>query len=163
MAHVESGIDPAATHFVKGAAEKVSENHGEQIGRVLCKAFYGVLEAGGREKSASAHHLRMIATAPAWTAHSEEVVDSCVQTIQACSQMSKSATSDVLNALAKAFSYSSLGAGLGGGSLYWLLNRQVNHDQKEIEAMRNQVDYYNQLASELDASMKRKYQYQEAA
>lgn len=46
--------------------------------------------------------------------------------------------------------------GVGVGSAAWLANRGITQDQPQIEAMKEKINYYNQLTEEIEGELKRK-------
>jgi hypothetical protein len=44
-------------------------------------------------------------------------------------------------------------AGVGGGSLAWLANRNVEEDEPKIEAMKEKIKYYNRLSGEIESQL----------
>lgn len=43
--------------------------------------------------------------------------------------------------------------GVGGGALTWLANRSIAEDEPKLEAMKQKVDYYNQLTDEIESQL----------
>lgn len=50
----------------------------------------------------------------------------------------------------------SLASGAGLGSLYWGANRHVKEDEKDTEALKTKVDYYDQLTRQIENEVQRK-------
>ena len=133
-------------------------------GRAVCKVAHEILCLTGYEQSAPAYHLDMITKSAEWHPQFQETADLLIRALIATQAFRKQAAhaGDILSAggsLAKGIGYGSLAAGSGLGSLYWLLSRHSRQDDADITAKENQRDYYNQLSTEINDAMKRKYNY----
>jgi hypothetical protein len=131
--------------------------------RLVIKAAHDVMAFCGEANTAPAHHLRLVANLPGWSAHAEDVYSSVVKSCSIAAMMEKRAFNEAvegMGSLAKGIGYAGLAAGGGLGSLYWLMSRHATQDEADIEAKKQQRDYYRQLNNELQASLRRKYRYQ---
>lgn len=160
---IERGYNPARLPSMQ-AAGQVWDTDGGPAGRLLIKAARDLLIAQGRGQSAPAFHLHFLCKSSAWDTHSKEVAAAVAEVLDVCEPMRKEAfgAKDVLGAsgaLGRGALLGSLGLGGGLGALYWFLSRHSNQDDAETEAMSNQVKYYDELARELEDSMRRKYRY----
>lgn len=165
LACIENGVDPRDFSRIEGMAKAASQNPGP-VGRMIAKAAYDVMATCGRAHTAPANHLLMISKQASWCPQFQDVVDEVQRTLFVLLPLEKRAFQvsggDVLGALGsvgKGIGYGSLLAGGGLGALYWLLNRHSTQDESDIEAMKQQADYYQQLTRELEHNLRRKYNY----
>ena len=166
LACAECGVSPAEFPYRSGMAKVASRS--DKIGRCIANASADILTFCGRGDTAPAHHLRMVAKSSAWYPQFDEAVNLCVKAAMAVQTFQKQAlhSGDLVGgagSVLQGLGYGSLIAGTGLGSLSWLLSRHASQDEANIEAMKRQRDYYNQLSSEIEDSMRRKYQYEQQA
>jgi len=159
----EMGVAPESFSVLEGIAETMDKSSSAE--RLLVKAAYDLMVATGREFEAPTYHLRFVAKAAHWSDHCREIAGHVARTLKVLEPMQKQAFSlgDAGGAAMlglRGLGYGSLGLGAGLGSLYWLLSRHANQDDADIESMKHQVHYYNQLSKELNDSMRRKYRYE---
>ena len=149
----------------------------ETWGRPILRLAARLLESAGMEKSAARFHLRLLNEQP-WSSHSETVLHQVIDAVRAVDQQFKqaSALGEMVNMggrwagpgaaglglAGKSLLYGGVGAGAGLGSLWWLLNRHASEDDAENESKQHQVDYYNRLANEVQETMNRNNDYQDA-
>lgn len=160
----EHGYNPQDLAYIEGS-NAVWDREGGPSGRLLIKAAHDLLVATGRGRTAPAWHLHFLTKMSDWDAHSKEVAEHIGQVMEVLEPMRKQAfnVSDAIGAggtVGRAALLTSLAAGGGLGSLYWLLSRHSNQDSSDIESMQNQVNYYNELSKEVEDSMRRKYRYE---
>lgn len=118
--------------------------------------------------SAPAYHLHFLCKS-AWSPHTDEVLDLVLTAAQAQQQVKKatslaSFTNPGLAGLGlagKGLLYGAAAGGAGAGALWWLLNRHASQDEADNAGKQQQVDYYQDLARELEDSMRRNYDYQD--
>ena len=163
IACVEFGVNPGDLPLHWGRAKVASQDSGV-IGRSVASAAYSLMNNQGLGHTAPACHLLLVSKQATWHPQYQEVIDTVLDAARAISSFQKQAvdSGDVTGAigsLAKGVGYGSLAAGTGLGSLFWLLSRHASQDDADIEAMKRQRDYYDQLTSEIESSMRRKYQY----
>lgn len=160
---VEHGHNPGDLDAISGAVQ-VWDRDGGPAGRLLTKAARDLLIATGRGHTAPAFHLHFLCKSANWDLHAQEVAQEIAQVLEVCDDLRKEAFSlkDIPaagGAVGRGALLGSMGLGGGLGALYWLLSRHSNQDDAEVEAMSNQVRYYDNLARELEDSMRRKYRY----
>ncbi len=162
----EMGVAPESFSVLEGIAETMDKSASSSAERLLVKAAYDLMVDKGYEFAAPTYHLRFVAKSAYWNDHCREIANHIVRTLRVLEPMQKQALSlsDAGGAAMlglRGLGYGSLGLGAGLGSLYWLLSRHANQDDADIESMKHQVHYYNQLSKELNDSMRRKYRYEQ--
>lgn len=163
MACAGLGVNPSEYTFRKGAAAAHEQNPGA-VGRAILKTAHEIMCFTGRGATAAAFHLDLITKSADWHPQFQETADTVIRALIATKAFQKQAfhagdLTAAVGSLAKGVGYGSLGAGAGAGSLYWLLSRHAKQDDADIAAKQQQLDYYNQLSSEIQDAMNRKYQY----
>ena len=161
MACAERNVRPDAFPTLVGIAKEASTNPGP-IGRLIAKAAAAVMIECGRGNTAPAIHLALISKQANWVPQYQETVNLVLDCIKMLEPMEKAAfnVGDAVGAgesIAKGVGYGTLGAGMGAGALWWLLSRHALQNDSKEKAMQGQVDYYQQLTSELDDQMRRRY------
>src|SRR5882672_2798059 len=117
-------------HFntLLGVAKQASTNPGA-IGRLIAKSAAELICQTGQGNSAPAIHLALIAKQANWVPQFSEACNIVLSCLEALRPMEKQADlSGVLGAgesLAKGVGYGTLGAGVGAGTLWWLLSRHA--------------------------------------
>ncbi len=152
--------------FAGGLAVKMASTQAAPAGRLLVKAAHACLNFSKLGHTAPAMHLKLVSEQSDWGPHCVEVAAHVSRALSLYEPMHKrafSGLSDGLGTLGRGVGYGSLGAGAGAGALFWLLSRHANQEAANLEATKNQVDYYHRLSHDLHDSMRRKYQYQDAA
>ena len=166
----EHGYNPRELDYIK-AANEVWDKDGGPAGRLLLKYAHDVLVATGRGRGAPAFHLHFLTKSAAWDYHAKEMAAHVANVLEVLEPMRKQAMMvahpfgvpalvETAGMLGRAGVMGAMGLGGGAGALYWLLSRHANQDTADMEAMKNQTDYYHQLSRELDDSMRRKYRYE---
>ncbi len=163
MACAEHGIKPSHYAFISGVAKSAKANRGP-IGRLIAKTAANMMTECGLGNTAPAIHLAMVSKQAEWHPQFQEAVGIVLSAIEVLKPMEKQAFNlgDVAGAgesVAKGVGYGTLGAGVGAGALWWLLSRHALQEDAKAKAMQGQVDYYNQLSSEIGDQMRRKYGY----
>lgn len=160
---LEMGAGPRIEGFCTGVSDAWDSEEGGPMARLLVKAARDLLVATGRGQTAPAYHLHLITKTASWHSHCRDVADHVAKVMKATWDFTKQASlKDIVGGgtfLGRGALYSAMGLGGGLGALYWLLSRHANQDASDMEAMRHQIKYYNQLSSELEDSMRRKYRY----
>lgn len=167
MACAERNVRPDAFPTLVGIAKEASTNPGP-IGRLIAKAAASVMTECGRGNTAPAIHLALISKQANWVPQYQETINLVLDCIKMLEPMEKAAfnVGDAVGAgesIAKGVGYGTLGAGMGAGALWWLLSRHALQNDSKEKAMQGQVDYYNQLSSELEDQLKRRYGYNDPA
>jgi hypothetical protein len=159
------GIEPKDFETVKGASDAFEEAYRNRTHTELMKAAWVLLEATGHVKQANiARALHILPRN-----HSETVKkasDAIYDTMQKCANLLPFMTGGV-GLAAKGFQMTPAAAQflvntlvgtsvLGGGalgSIYNFSKREVADDTAEQTAMRNKIDFYNQLADEMSSRL----------
>lgn len=162
MGCLEMDISPDELNAISGCAQ-MWDRHGEPAQRLLLKAANDLLCSTGLVFTAPAFHIRTVLETP-WSVHSRELAEDVVRTSMAMEQLDKQASAipqllETGGSALKGLGYTSLGAGAGLGSLYWMLSRHANQEDADNEAKKHQVEHYERLSRELQDSMRRKYRY----
>jgi len=163
MACAEHGIKPSHFAFISGVAKQASTDRGP-IGRLIAQTATNMLVECGLGNTAPAIHLAMVSKQADWHPQFQETIGIVLSAIEALKPMEKQAFNlgDVAGgaeSLAKGVGYGTLGAGVGAGALWWLLSQHALQEDAKAKAMQGQVDYYNQLSSEISDQMRRRYGY----
>jgi len=148
-----------------GVAKVASENPGP-IGRLVAKAAAELMTQTGQGNSAPAIHLALIAKQANWIPQHQDAVNIVLGCLEALRPMEKQSfdlgsLAGAGESLAKGVGYGTLGAGIGAGTLWWLLSRHALQNDAKQKAQQGQIDYYNQLSSEIQDQMRRRYGYTE--
>lgn len=161
------GMEPKDFETVKGASDAFEEAYRDRTHTELMKAAWVLLEATGHIKQANiARALHILPRN-----HSENVKqasDAIYDTMQKCAFPNPmSLATGGAGLLAKGFSMTPAAAQalfttlvgtsvLGGGalgSIYNFSKREIADDTAEQTAMRNKIDFYNQLAEEMSGRL----------
>jgi len=178
IAAAAHGVSAQEVMAKKASVETVG-NHKEPgygaIQRLVCKYAASAYEECGQMEKFAYHVFNKLASARPWWPEYDEYYDAAASALgrvhgeirkeaerAESREIYKSAGvfGNVAGGLAK-LSPSVLRtmlaggavAGLGTGSLAWLANRGIQHDQPKLEAMRNRIDYYNQLTEEIESEL----------
>lgn len=159
---ISRGIDPSDFHKYAAVAEVMASKEAAPAKRLLLKAAHDLMVLCGDGTKAAAFHLQQVIELPGWSTHADDVYNTVVQACAANDCLEKHAFNDTVEGLghvAKGLGYAGVLGGAGMGSLYWLLSRHATQDEKDNEARKQQLNYYNQLNRELQDSLARKYRY----
>lgn len=162
MACAENNIRPRSFNKMVGVAEEVTKN--PHIGRLLAKSAATLMAANGAGTTAPCIHLALISKQADWTPQCQEVVNDVIRCMKVLEPMEKKSMNlgDITGAAesaVKGIGYGTLGAGIGAGTLWWLLGRHAMQEDSKSQAMSQQIDYYNQLTKEIENTLRRKYKY----
>jgi len=165
MACAERGIKLDQFPTLLGVAKQAAENPGT-IGRLIAKAAAELMTQTGLGNTAPAIHLALIAKQANWIPQHQEAVNIVLTCLEALRPMEKQAgladhAIGGLESAVKGVGYGALGLGAGAGALWWMLSRHALENEAKQKAQQNQIDYYNQLSSEISDQMRRKYGYDE--
>lgn len=160
LACVANGFHPSALNERRGMAQKVASS--DVPGRLLLRMATRCMELCGSDRGAPYFHLKKVASRPEWDAHSREVFRLVASAIQNTDSQTKQASMvpSLLGLGARVGVYGAGIAGGLGGYLYWLANRDSREGTAEMEAMKQQIAYYDELNRELNESLRRKYRYE---
>jgi len=167
MACAERDVRPDTFSTLSGIAKEAAANPGP-TGRLIAKAAAEVLTECGRGNTAPAIHLALISKQANWVPQFQDAVNIVLDCIKMLEPMQKSAFNlgDALGAgesLVKGVGYGTLGAGVGAGTLWWLLSRHALQSDVKERAIQGKIDYYNQLSSEIEDQLRRRYGYADSA
>lgn len=145
----------------RGLLEKLAAD-GEPVQRLVLKAAADCMRRFGMVGHPATWHAHLAAKSATWTPHHTGVYDTVVRTCRLFDGFRKQAFTDAASALGlagKGVGYGALLGGAGLGSLYWLLSRHSSQDAAEVEAMKQQEEYYRRLGHQLQSSMDNEYRY----
>jgi hypothetical protein len=180
VAAAVSGCDPEEVLYKKATTETISNHQLPGYGavqRMMCKYAADAYRNSGNMDKLAFHVYSELAEANPWWPTLDNYYDAAVSAVGKVHQtirkeamvtdndlrFEKSAmgpatatASALFNLTPQAIkSILALGAatGVGGGALTWLANRSIAEDEPKLEAMRQKVDYYNQLTDEIEAQL----------
>jgi len=146
---------------VRGLQEKLAAD-GEPVRRMVLKAAADCMHAFGAPGHPATWHAHFAAKSAVWTQHHAGLYDTVVRTCRLHDGLHKQAFADAAAAAGlagKGIGYGALLGGAGLGSLYWLLSRHASQDAAEVEAMKQQEEYYRRLGHQLQGSLANEYRY----
>lgn len=170
---IEAGVDPRSIPYMQSKSAKLTTTEGHKVGRLLLKVGYDVMRMAGKADTPAAQHLKWAHEMPEWNAHCQEVADTVGATIYRFDPPGQTKQAGPLAGIGNLLSgagsfiakapqtalYGSLAGGGTLGLLYWLLNREAQRDRADIQSLQNQTDMYRDLGSEIEKSLKRRYNY----
>ena len=105
--------------------------------------------------------MAAIATTEGWDDHKQEATNLLYDYFSGAHHVKQAASVLVPAGLAGAKGIALLAAltGAGVGALYWQLKRDSQKESSKAETLKSQIDYYNQLSTDLENKMTEKYEY----
>lgn len=164
----EAGISPDFIPQLEGAFPKLASDEAEPIGRLILQGAAEVMRLSEYGNTAQALHLKLAATSPVWTEHSQDLSDHVSEVLQVLEPLEKEASflkpgvEDLMElggTGVRTLGYGAVGAGAGIGALLWALKRHAQEEQSDQESLKKRIGYYHDLSKELHESMQRKYDY----
>jgi hypothetical protein len=160
--YLAAHADSALIKKAEAVSRKFDQNRqADSVCRLVVKAAASLLEATYPE-SAAFRHLKLAGDDrdPALYDHRRDLYRTVCLACMCVDDQAKSAAVGLTPAVggaAKTLAYGALGAGASTGALYWLLARHSRQANAEVEALQQQVDYYDDLSKQLKQRMEDKY------
>lgn len=158
---LSEGVPLDELNVGRGLLEKLSAD-GEPVQRLVLKAASDCMRRFGAPGHPATWHAHFAAKSAVWTPHHRSIYDTVVRTCRMFDGLHKQAFADAASAVGlagKGIGYGALLGGAGLGSLYWLLSRHASQDAAEVEAMKQQEEYYRRLGHQLQGSLDNEYRY----
>ena len=158
----EVGIDYENFHKVAGAHEMIEASPASIAKRrELAATGCGIMNIAGKGQTKAAKHLAAISTSEGWDDHKQEATNLLYDYFAGAGHLKQAASVMLPAGLAGAKGLALLAAltGAGVGALYWQLKRDSKQESSKAEALKSQIDYYNQLSTDLENKMTEKYEY----
>jgi len=129
--------------------------------RELAATVGSIMAISGKGHTKAAKHLAAIATTEGWDDHKQEATNLLYDYFSGAHHVKQAASVLVPAGLAGAKGIALLAAltGAGVGALYWQLKRDSQKESSKAETLKSQIDYYNQLSTDLENKMTEKYEY----
>lgn len=161
----EIGVDYENFHKIAGAYETLeTSSFSTAKRRELAATVCNAMNIAGRGWTKAAKHLAAISVSEGWDDHKQEVTDLLYDYFAGLGHVKQAASFLVPAGLAGAKGLALLAAltGAGVGALYWQLKRDSQKESSKAEALKSQIEYYNQLSTDLENKMTEKYEYADA-
>ena len=158
----EIGIDYENFHKVAGAHEMVEASPTSIAQRrELAATVCGIMNISGSGHTKAAKHLAAVSTSEGWDDHKQGVTNLLYDYFAGANHVKQAASALIPAGLAGAKGLALLAAltGAGVGALYWQLKRDSKQESSKAESLKSQIDYYNQLSTDLENKMTEKYEY----
>ena len=166
---VDAGISPSGVNVEDGFSSAYEEDFRNKRHTHMMKAAHILISEHLGEGTSSLRHLSALCSVNRHhSSHVKEASDIVFDTIKNFNPMYKEATlpSWALGLVGTAGSgalWAGAGAAAGvgalGGGLYHLTKKEVEEETAENEAKKRKVEYYKNLARELNRSMSKRYDY----
>jgi hypothetical protein len=164
------GVQPLEVNIIDGSTSGVVEDFRKDAHSEIMNVMADIVSAHIGPKAASLPHLRALASKPRY--HSEHVkrASDLVFDIIGLSDrvtydgMIKSGGSWAPEMTSLVLWLMASGAALGGagaGALYWHGDREMTEDTAQNIAKQRKIDYYKQLAKEVNQGMSEEYEYKD--
>jgi len=177
------GEDTRSLWYKQAAVETMANRDVEGYGaiqRIVCKYASEAYKECGKMKTYNYHVFSKLAKATPWFPELDEYYDAAVSALGKvhgtirkeahATEMEAVFEKRAINLLSnlaagvgrvspeamKVMLASGALAGLTGGSTAWLMNRGVTEDAPKLEAMKERINYYNQLTNEIENELQRK-------
>lgn len=163
---LSSGINPSGVNVEDGYSSAYEEDFRNKRHSHIMKAARIIIADHLGEDSLSLRHLDALASVNRHhSSHVKEASDLVFDTIKNYKPMSKKSNwwLGLLGTAGSGALWAGAGAAAGvgalGGSLYHLTQKEVEEENAENEVKKRKIEYYKNLARELNRNMSKKYDY----
>jgi len=165
------GLNPSGVHVESGFAEAHEESFRSKMHPHMMKAAEIIIEDNFSKNASCLPHLRALAsTNRHHSAHVKEASDIVFDTIKNFHGLdnyhTKSADLTLPGILAMfgtgglwALGAGAAGVGAAGGALYNMSKKEINEEEAQNEAKKRKIEYYKNLAEEINSNLEEKYEY----
>ena len=158
----EIGIDYKNFRKIAGAHEMIEASPASIAKRrELAATVCGIMNIAGKGQTKAAKHLAAVSTTEGWDDHKQGVTNLLYDYFAAAEHIKQASSVLIPAGIAGAKGLALLAAltGAGVGALYWQIKRDWQKESSKAEALKSQIDYYNQLSTDLENKMSEKYEY----
>lgn len=172
------GVSTEEVMFKKASVDHIEDHRQTSYGsvqRLICKYAAEAYKESGQMEKFAYHVFDKLAVARPWWPEYDDYYSAAMQAIGSVHTTIRKEAAEVHqdDVLKSAGVITNVAGGVGkvtpgvlksmlaggavagvlGGSLGWLANRGVQQDEPKLEAMKNRINYYNQLTEEIESEL----------